>query len=78
MSLKSPHVGDLVRLQKGILTDVKTREWTFLGKSQGNVLIFNYKPKGRILKVVKEEDIDWDDYQKRNTVRPLTYNPVQT
>ena len=77
MALKSPNVGDLVRLRKGILPDVKVREWTFLGKTPNNVILINYKSKGRVLKVVKEDDIDWDDYRKKNAIPPLLRNPLQ-
>ncbi len=61
MPLKSPNVGELARLRKDTFPDLKVREWTFLEKTQGNVILFNYKPKGRILKVGKENDIDWND-----------------
>lgn len=64
MPLKSPKVGDLIRLRKGILLNVKVREWNFLGKTKSSVILFSHKPKGRILKVVKEDDIDWEDYGK--------------
>jgi hypothetical protein len=69
--LKLPNVGDLVRLKKGTLPDLKVREWTFLGKTSRSVILINYKPKGRILKVVREDDIDWDDYRKRNAFAPF-------
>jgi hypothetical protein len=75
--LKLPSPGDPVKLRKDILPHIKVREWTFLGKSQDSIILITYKPKGRILKVVKEDDIDWDDYQK-NTIRPLLHNPLQT
>lgn len=78
MPLKSPNVGDVVRLRKDTLPDLKVRKWTFLGKTQGNVILFNYKPKGRILKVVKEEDIDWNDYRKENSIDPLAQNPLKS
>ena len=77
MALKSPTVGDLLRLKKGILPEVKIREWTFLGKTSKNVILINYQPKGRILKIVREDDIDWDDYGKRNIVPPFFRNPLR-
>jgi hypothetical protein len=58
MPLKSPNAGDLVRLRKDKLPDLKVRECNFLGETQGNVILFNYESKRRILKVVKEDDIE--------------------
>ena len=59
--MKLPTTGDRVRLRREILPDSKVREWTFLGKVQDNVILIDYKPKGRILKVAKADDIKWQD-----------------
>jgi len=75
VTLKLPKVGDLVRLKKGTLPGLKVREWTFLGRTPNNLILINYKPKGRTLKVVREDDIDWDDYRKRNSFAPFPQNP---
>ena len=75
MPLKSPNAGDLVRLRTGTLPDVKVREWTFLGKTQNNIILIIYRPKGRVLKIVKEDDIDWDDYWEKNAFAPFRQSP---
>ena len=67
MASKSPIPGDLVQLRKGVLLHVKIREWTVLGKNSGRVILINYTPKGHALEVVKEDDIDWGEYQKEKT-----------
>ncbi len=68
-------VGDRVRLRKGVHSNLKIREWTFLGKTPKSIILINYKPKGRVLKVVREKDIDWDEYRKRNSFAPSHQNP---
>ncbi len=73
--MKLPNVGDQVKLRKGILPNLKVREWTFLGKTPESIILINYKPKGRVLKVVREKDIDWDDYRKRNSFPPSRQDP---
>ncbi len=73
--MKLPNVGDQVKLRKGILPNLKVREWTFLGKTPESIILINYRPKGRVLKVVREKDIDWDDYRKRNSFAPFRQNP---
>ncbi len=75
MASTIPHSGDLMRIREGRLPDVKTREWTFLWKTPNNVILVSYKDKGRILKVIKEDDIDWKDYQEKNSFRlsPRTF-----
>ncbi len=73
--MKLPNVGDQVKLRKGILPNLKVREWTFLGKTPKSIILINYKPRGRVLKVVREKDIDWDDYRQRNPFAPSSQNP---
>ncbi len=72
--MKSPNVGDLIRFRKDTLPDLKVRKWIFLGKTQGNVILFNYKYERRILKVVKEDDIDWSVHWERNAFAPFLQN----
>jgi hypothetical protein len=39
------------------------RECIFIGKNQGRVILVRYKPNGgHTLEVVKEEEIDWEEY----------------
>ncbi len=66
MASKSPIPGDAVRLRKDVLSHVRVREWTVLGKDNDRVILISYTPKGRALEVVKEDDIDWEEYLKRD------------
>ncbi len=77
MVSKSPNTGDKVRLRNGTLPDLEVREWVFLGKTPQSVILISFRTKGRTLKVVKEGDIDWEDYRKRNAVPPFLKNPLQ-
>jgi hypothetical protein len=62
MASKSPIPGDAVKLRKDVLPDVKVREWIVLGKDNGHIILINYRPKGHAVEVVKEDDIDWEEY----------------
>ena len=77
MASTKPNIGDVVRLRNGILPDVKIRDWTFLGKTPDTVILVSYKAKGRILKVVKEDDIDWDDHRKKNLIPSFGRDPLR-
>ncbi len=65
MSSKSPIPGDAVKLRKDVLPHVRVREWTVLGKENGRLILISYTPKGRALEVVKENDIDWEEYPRK-------------
>lgn len=66
MTSKSPIPGDLIKLRKDVLPDAKVREWVVLGKDNGRIILISYRPKGHALEVVKEDDIDWEEYLKRD------------
>jgi hypothetical protein len=67
MASISPISGDAVKLRKDVLPNVKAREWTVLGKDNGRVILIRYTPKGRALEVVRENDIDWEEYPRKDT-----------
>ena len=62
MASRSPIPGDVVKLRKDVLPDVKVREWIVLGKDNGHIILINYRSKGHAVEVVKEDDIDWEGY----------------
>ena len=62
MASKSPIPGDLIKLRKDALPNVKVREWIVLGKDNGRIILINYKSKGYALEVIKEGDVDWEEY----------------
>ena len=68
MASKSPFPGGLIKLRKDVLPNVKVREWVVLGKDKdnGRIILIRYRPKGHALEVVKEDDIDWEEYLKRD------------
>ena len=66
MASKSPFAGDLIKLRKDVLPNVKMREWIVLAKDNGRIILINYRPKGHALEVVKEDDIDWAEYPKKD------------
>lgn len=66
MASKSPIPGDLIKLRKDVLPNVRVREWIVLGKDNRRIILINYRPKGHALEVVKEDDIDWEEYLKRD------------
>ena len=66
MASKSPSVGDAVKLRKDALPGVTAREWTVLGKNNDRVILIRYTAKGRALEVVKENDIDWEKYPRKD------------
>ena len=65
MTSKSATPGDLLKLRKDVLPEQKVRKWIVLGKDNGRIILISYKPKGNALEVVKEDDIDWEEYLKR-------------
>jgi len=59
--------GDCVSLRKDVLPHVRVREWIFIGKTEGRLILVSYKPNGgHTLEVVKEEEIDWKEYSLQN------------
>jgi hypothetical protein len=66
MTSKSPIPGDQLKLRKEVFPNIKVREWTVLGKDNGRLILISYTPKGRALEVVEENDIDWEEYLKRD------------
>jgi len=66
MASKSPIVGDAVKLRRDVLPEVAAREWTVLGKNNDRVILIRYTAKGRALEVVKENDIDWEKYPRKD------------
>ena len=59
--------GDSLCLRKDALPHVKVREWIFMGKTEGRIILVSYKTKGgHTLEVVKEDEIDWGKYSFQN------------
>jgi len=59
--------GDCVSLRKDVLPHVTVREWIFMGKNQGRIILVRFKPNGgHTLEVVKEDEIDWGKYSLQN------------
>ena len=59
--------GDSMSLRKDVLLHVNVREWIFMGKNEGRIILVSYKAKGgHTLEVVKEDEIDWAKYSLQN------------
>jgi len=66
MVSKSSIFGDTVKLRKDVLPHVTVREWNVLGKNNDRVILIRHTPKGRAVEVVRENDIDWEKYPRKN------------
>ncbi len=62
--LKSLTPGEPLRLRNEVLPKVKVRNWAFLSINKSGVVLLGFNPKGRILAVFKENEIDWDKYEE--------------
>ena len=59
--------GDSLCLRKDVLPQLKVREWIFMGKTEGRLILVSYKAKGgHTLEVVKEDEIDWGKHSLQN------------
>ena len=66
MVSKSPIAGDTVKLRKEVLPEVTVREWTVLGKNNDRVILIRHTSRGRAVEVVRENDIDWEKYPRKD------------
>ena len=61
--LKRVAPGERLRLRDGAMAHVRKREWVFKGIEKDGALLLMHENESYGL-VVKENDIDWETYQK--------------
>ena len=61
--LKCVSPGERLRLRDGAMAHVRKREWVFKGTEKDGTLLLMHENESYGL-VVKENDIDWEVYQK--------------
>ena len=54
--------GEVLKLRRDALPNLKIREWIVLGKNNGRIILIKYKQKGHTVEVVRDDDIDWEEY----------------
>jgi hypothetical protein len=66
--LKTITRGESLKLRDGALPHVKIRNWEFLEIDKNGIILLSHRGKGYTLEI-KEDDIDWEDYQKNKEER---------